>query len=206
MASASALIVRCFIKADTSGAIEVKVPPSVQSEQQLRKTLEKEQGLKGILSRCYPKGNWGVADGGQQAIKFPLQSGATIILGLANEQPQQEIAIQVRHMPHHKVVTNAQVHFTEAGGKKPVRLLFCEFIDNAIEAMRRMRDQGTAGPSSGPPAAAQKSTIEVHLVYKNVAHDYLLNTPTKLQVGRCPHAQADSLRACPPMPRLSLSP
>ena len=88
-----------------------------------------------------------------------LKQGDTVLLGLQHEPLMANINIKVRHITHHNVMTETKT-FQAAGGKEPARLLFCEFIDNSIEAMRRMWD--------ATPHARQSATIEIHLVYSNV--------------------------------------
>ena len=51
----------------------------------------------------------------------------------------QARAIETVHVPHYEVMTDSESKFHDAGGKKSSRLLFCEFIDNAIEALARSR-------------------------------------------------------------------
>ena len=60
------------------------------------------------------------------------------------------------------MITDADSKFHSEGGKKPARLLFCEYFDNSIEALRRkqMADRTEpAYPMEIPP-------IELHLIYE----------------------------------------
>ena len=59
----------------------------------------------------------------------------------------------------HQVVTDQSARFTSEGGKAVERLLFCEFIDNSINAL--LRQQSLHVGSS----AQTLSPIEVHLFY-----------------------------------------
>ena len=49
---------------------------------------------------------------------------------------------KVRAPVHHKAMTESDSKFHAAGGILPARLLFCEFFDNSIEALRRERFEG----------------------------------------------------------------
>ena len=87
-----------------------------------------------------------------------LKKEDTLLLGRPNEKLVANPKVRVHHKPHHNVMTDSSVHFHDAGGKKPARLLFCEFIDNSLEALRRMWAANEKDPYP-------KSTIEIHLIY-----------------------------------------
>lgn len=85
-------------------------------------------------------------------------------------------------------MTNSEVHFHESGGKKPARLLFCEFIDNSIEALRRQGGSRQLGTS----------VIEIHLIFSMHSGHPVRGSYSKLQ------ARATHLRArTQPVPRAS---
>ena len=76
-------------------------------------------------------------------------------------------------------MTDSVVHFHNAGGMQYERLLFCEFIDNSIEAFRR-RDQQAAA-SSRPVARPPPPKIEIHLIYKKGPYEPSLRSDKFLQ-------------------------
>ena len=93
--------------------------------------------------------------------------------GMQEEPIYAPLSVKVRHQPHHNVMTESAVHFHDAGGKKPARLLFCEFIDNSIEALRRQN----GGQGSGD------ATIEIILIYKTQSGVYKLHNIVILDHG-----------------------
>jgi hypothetical protein len=52
--------------------------------------------------------------------------------------------IKVKHSVHYKAMTESDNKFYSAGGKAPARVLFCEFFDNSIEALRRARGEAAS--------------------------------------------------------------
>ena len=151
-----------YIKSeDRSKATTVQVKRSELPK--LKQTLAGHPLLAERLRKLYKDGqSWMLLTPKSDQIKNPaadLKQGDTVLLGLQHEPLKANINIKVRHITHHNVMTETKT-FQAAGGKEPARLLFCEFIDNSIEAMRRMWD--------ATPHARQSATIEIHLVYSNV--------------------------------------
>ena len=199
---ATSVTVTCWVKADTeSKPYEVKVAAATMkgNVDGLKKALGQAGALREVLQRCYPKGNWEIFDHKNQRLATVPQgpaagtssAGVTVILGTEGEGLKQTMKISVKHMPHHKVMTNSEAHFTNEHGKRPARLLFCEFIDNSIEAFCRARG-GANGASHAPnPKASSSSSssssssprplIEVHLVYKTGPYDYARTSNMYLQ-------------------------
>ena len=200
IAMAASVTVTCWVKADTeSKHYEVSVPATIMKANLdgLRKVLGQANPLREVLQRCYPSGNWQIFDRKFQRLTAIPQvpaagassAGVTVILGTESEGLKQTMRMSVKHMPHHKVMTNSEAHFTNEHGKRPARLLFCEFIDNSIEAFCRAAG-GAHGASHAPnPKASSSSStsgtrplIEVHLVYKTGQFDYSRKSDKYLQV------------------------
>jgi len=129
----------------------------------LKQTLAGHPLLAERLHKLYKDGqSWMLLTPKSDPIKNPaadLKQGDTVLLGLQHEPLKANINIKVRHITHYNVMTETKT-FQAAGGKEPARILFCEFIDNSIEAMRRMWD--------ATPHARHSATIEIHLVYSQV--------------------------------------
>ena len=166
---------RCFVKASDHDCIVVHVPEDAPSDpKRLRAELAKSAQLGGLLRKFYSTGQWDILDQLSNPFPGPYPNGSTLLLGTQSEDLKCSISVQVKFQPHHNVMTDSQVHFHDAGGKKPARLLFCEFIDNSIEAFRRWPD--------APPATKQTpQTIEVHLVYRQCEYDSSTGLYKKLQ-------------------------
>eukprot|EP00900_Chrysochromulina_parva_P020407 jgi/Chrpa1/29/Chrysochromulina_OHIO_Genome00000072-RA len=129
----------------------------------LKQTLAGHPLLAERLHKLYKDGqSWMLLTPKSDPIKNPaadLKQGDTVLLGLQHEPLKANLNIKVRHITHYNVMTETKT-FQAAGGKEPARILFCEFIDNSIEAMRRMWD--------ATPHAPHSATIEIHLVYSQV--------------------------------------
>ena len=63
--------------------------------------------------------------------------------------------IPVRHMVHYKAMTESDSKFVSLDGKRPARILFCEFFDNSIAALLK----GTVPSKMEDPPA-----MRLHLV------------------------------------------
>lgn len=159
--------VQVVLKGDASGTkFTVKVPAALadgRNVEGLRKHLTSENAyLRNMLAKCYPSHCWQVFDSERRPLNAPIQDHDILILGLPNEPLKHTIEHAIVHQPHHKVMTGSESYHTEEGGKVPSRLLFCEFFDNSIEALRRARANGTTARTQ------QDDCIELHLVYKKL--------------------------------------
>ena len=176
------LSLRCYVKSSDQDCVEVHVPAqAAKNLPSLRKELENHKVLGKRLKEHYSTGRWQVLDQLSKPVALPISSGrTTLLLGLPAEDLKCSVSVKVKHQPHHKVMTDSQVKFHDAGGKKSARLLFCEFIDNSIEAYRRW--PSIAGSSAPKPTEKHPHTIEVTLVYKkHPAYDQELRDYVKLE-------------------------
>ena len=166
---------RVFIKASEADGVEVKVnATSATNISELRNWLSKHVDLGPRLANAYPDNRWEILNPLSNRIHSDdIRTDLTLLLGKKEEPQRAPLNKVVRHQPHHNVMTEVANRFHEAGFTKPSRLLFCEFIDNAIEAYRR------AGPSL-QPSKAKPAKIEIHLVYKKGPYDSVLRSYNKL--------------------------
>ena len=176
MAQPGSITLRVYIKATTNEAVSVPVPVSYIEQRntaRLRDKLAKSRELEGVLRTHYRDGDWEILDHLDRPYDpdaTTLENNSTLVLGKQREEKKCQITLKVTHQAHHKVMTDSAARFHSEGGKRPPRLLFCEFIDNSIEAYRRAK-----------PGAQRPARIEVHLVYKKVQWDATLNLHQKLQ-------------------------
>ena len=150
----------CYVKKEPEGAdpVEVTVTPAILSSfAQLKQTLQQHPRLAALLRKNYPAGDWELFD--ERNVKIArtdvssLIDGTAVVLGYSTD-PVGMLRVRNRHVTHYKAMTDTASRFHSSDGKKPARLLFCEFFDNSIEALRRdkVRD-------------GERSRIELYLVY-----------------------------------------
>ena len=174
-------MLRVFVKALCEPEVTLKSLPhtALESVEELCKHLLKNAELAKRLKGAYPHGGWRVLNLSSKPIELGgLVEGMTVLLGKESEPLRAPLSIKVKHQPHHNVMTESAAHFHDSGGKKPARLLFCEFIDNSIEALRR----GVEAKLIPQPTPKQMHVIDIHLIYFHGTY----NTKTKSQV----HLQA----------------
>lgn len=99
-----------------------------------------------------------------------------------------EVYTTIKAQAHHGVMTEMESRYSSEDGRKPSRLLACEFFDNSISALcrsllatRRSRNEGLHS----------KQAIELHMFYGQPTQ---ANPRTQLEV--CLHP-ARSCAFCP---------
>ena len=176
MADPKTSITLCvYVKAEDAPPWEVKVPrEQLGTLRDLSAYLIRDEAIRKRLTTYYPRHEWTLMDQRSRAVDVStLRNGSIVMFGTPAEALCAPMAIKVHHQPHHNVMTESSVHFHDEGGKKPARLLFCEFIDNSLEALRR--------------AGIKSTTIEIHLIYAKPevgTYDYVAQTQWPLQVRR----------------------
>ena len=193
MSAGSTVALRVFVKGDAEEHVEVLVN-SGTSLSRLRGQLEAHKDLRKRLNAAYPRGNWALLSANSEPLSLSeIGHNASVLCGVATEPLKAPLNTIVKITPHSNVMTDSARNFHSAGGKSPERLLFCEFIDNSIEALVRRRE------AEGPPASGAvprpEDLIEIILVYGSTR-----GAPNDLQVGMCPHSSHNSHTALPHAP------
>jgi hypothetical protein len=158
----------------------------------LRRDLSADRGLQDVLTKLYGGPRWSIFDAQRKPVSGPCKDNDLLMLGLPNEPLKHKISHEILHQPHHRVMTGSESYHTEEGGKIPSRLLFCEFFDNSIEALRRAKD------AKRPAAGTEMPRIELYLIYQQGAYSYETMSHTHLKARVCaPRLRHPCLAAAP---------
>ena len=103
-ASSSRLLLRVYIKASDEDAVDVEVPPQ-QGVPAIRSAVARTLATR--LRSHYPRDDWELLDHNLTPLKSAsaLTHGGTVVAGKRNEDLVCRLSVDVRHQPHHNVMT-----------------------------------------------------------------------------------------------------
>lgn len=144
-----------LLRGEDAEAVKIGIDAALSSERELKRVLSAHGQLAKRLAKFYPKGEWEILDSmGHPFDVKSIKGETTLQLGKPGEPLMCPSSQAVSLLPHSNVMTESAGGAVSAGNRKASRLFFCEFIDNSIEALRRM--DGNGGP---------REPIQIILVY-----------------------------------------